>query len=148
MRPAVLAAFCWPAYRLRAPAILPGFTPESIRLSWSRIRIHRTEFRCWGVFSLANPNDRNSYRPAARGYLYLKIERNPEATRNEWNDLKQVAGSGEVVAFLGRFSPGPRLRRPEEKPDEPDPYMLNIGVTKVRSRTDYPPVRALLDFKD
>ena len=102
----------------------------------------------WGVFALAKPHDRNEYLPPARGYLYFKLDRNPQAARNEWNDLKQVAGAGEIVAFGSRSDAGPRLRTAGEKPDNPDPYVLNMGVTKVRGRTDYAPIRALLDFKD
>jgi hypothetical protein len=102
----------------------------------------------WGVFSMAKPNDRNDYLAPARGYLYFKLDQNPRAARNEWNDLKKVAGSGEIVAFGARSSEAPRLRKPDEMPRDPDPYAVNVGVTKVRGRTDYAPVRALLDFKD
>ena len=101
----------------------------------------------WGVFSIAKPDDRNDYLPAARGYLYLKMDQNPRATRNEWNDLKQVAGRDEIVAFGNRSNPV-RLRKPDEKPQDPDPYFVNIGVTKVRGRTEYAPVRAILDFRN
>ena len=106
------------------------------------------KIQVWGVFALAKPHDRNEYLPPVRGYLYFKLDRNPQAARNEWNDLQQVAGTGEIVAFGSRSDAGPRLRTPGEKPDHPDPYTLNMGVTKVRGRTDYAPIRALLDFKD
>jgi len=101
----------------------------------------------WGVFSIAERDNPNQYTAPARGYLYFKIDRNPQAARNEWNDLKQAAGSREIVAF-GMRGNQPRLRKPDEKPDSPDAYPVNVGVHKVGSRNDYPPVRALLDFKD
>jgi len=101
----------------------------------------------WGVFSLADPADRQNYLPPARGYLYFKLDSNPQAARAEWNDLKQIAGSGQIVSF-GARGHKLRLRNSDEKPESPDPYLTNIGLTKVNGRTDYPPVKALLDYKD
>lgn len=101
----------------------------------------------WGVFSLADPADRQNYLSPARGYLYFKLDSNPKAARAEWNDLKQVAGSGQIVAFGARGQKA-RLRKPDDKPESPDTYYTNIGLTKVSGKTDYPPVKALLDYKD
>src|SRR5712692_7960626 len=53
----------------------------------------------WGVFSIARPNNPNDYLPAARGYLYFALPTNKEVARREWTDLKQMAGTHEVVAF-------------------------------------------------
>lgn len=102
----------------------------------------------WGVFSMAKPNDRNDYLPPARGYLYFKLAGNKEAARKEWADLKEVAGTSQIVAFGSRYDPQARLRKSGERPENPDPYSTNIGLQKVRSRTNWPPVRALLDYKD
>jgi hypothetical protein len=102
----------------------------------------------WGVFSMAKPNDRNDYLPAARGYLYFKLSGDKEAARREWADLKQVAGSGQIVAFGNRYELKGQLRKPNERPENPDPYQVSIGLTRVRGNTEYPPVRALLDYKD
>ena len=102
----------------------------------------------WGVFSLPDPANRQDYLAPARGYLYFKLDRNPEAARAEWNDLKAVAGTGEIVAFGARTAGRFRLRKADEKPDNPDPYVTNVGVNRVGRRTDYPPIRALLDYKD
>lgn len=101
----------------------------------------------WGVFSLASTHDGQTYLPASRGYLYFKLDRNPQAARAEWNDLKQIAGTGQIVAFGGRGMQ-PRLRKADENPESPDPYYTNIGLTKVNGKTDYPPVKAILDYKD
>ena len=101
----------------------------------------------WGVFAIATDNNPRDYQPAARGYLYYQLDRNPEAARNEWKDLKQAAGSGEIVAFGARSKTG-RLRSANDKPANPDPYATNVGLTKVRGRTDYAPIRDLLDFKN
>ncbi len=103
----------------------------------------------WGVFSMAKPNDRNDYLPAARGYLYFKLAGNKEAARKEWTDLKEVSGTGQIVAFGSRHEdPHPRLRKADEHPENPDPYSTNIGLQKIHGRTDYSPVRALIDYKD
>jgi hypothetical protein len=102
----------------------------------------------WGVFSMAKPEDRNDYLPPARGYLYFKLTGQQQTARREWADLKQVAGTGQIVAFGGRYDLHPRLRPADERPTSPDPYVVSIGLTKVQGRTDYPPVRALADFRD
>src|SRR5260221_438035 len=65
----------------------------------------------WGVFCMAKPNDRNDYLPAARGYLYFKLARNREAARKEWADLKEGAGTGQIVAFGSRYDPQATLRK-------------------------------------
>ena len=101
----------------------------------------------WGVFSMAKANDRNAYLPAARGYLYFKLGYNQAVARKEWADLKEVAGTGQIVAFGSRDDPA-RLRKADERPENPDPYSTNIGLQKVSGNTDYPPVRALVDYKD
>ena len=101
----------------------------------------------WGVFSLAKPNDRNDYLPAARGYLYFIASGNRETVRKEWTDLKTIAGTGQIVAFGSRSQLQPRLLG-KERPTDPDPYVVSIGLTKVRGKTEYAPVRALLDFKN
>ena len=89
----------------------------------------------------------DNYRPAAAGYLYYKVATNPTATRREWADLKTVAGSGTIVAFGSRWEGPPQLRSASAKPENPDPYSLNMGVTKISGRTDYAPIQALIAFK-
>jgi len=109
----------------------------------------------WGVFSMAKPDDRNDYLPAARGYLYFRLPAassafavaNQETVRKEWADLKEVAGTGQIVAFGNRHELKVRLRKPDERPESPDPYSTNIGVTKMGPNYQNPPIRALLDFK-
>jgi hypothetical protein len=106
-----------------------------------------TAVQIWGVFSIAQRGNPNDYQPAARGYLYYTLpSRSPELARREWNDLKSVAGSGQVVAFGSRWEGVPRLRQADDKPSNPDPYTLNTGLTKVQGNNQYAPVRALIDF--
>ena len=112
-----------------------------------RVVIENDTAQIWGVFAAAKPDDRNEYLPPVRGYLYFKLGPNPEMTRNEWNDLKQVAGKEEVVAFGMRpFSA--RIRKSGEKAENPDGYSMNTGVIRVRNKTEYGPVRSVLEFKD
>jgi hypothetical protein len=101
----------------------------------------------WGVFAMAKPDDRNDYLPPARGYLYFSVSGTGPAARAEWNDLKQVAGTGQIVSFGSRYQLKARLRPADERPANPDAYVVNFGVVKNR-RTDYEPVRALLAFRN
>ena len=102
----------------------------------------------WGVFALAKPNDVNDYLPPARGYLYFTLPSDARAARAEWADLQEVAGTGQIVAFGSRFDLHPRVRRADERPADPDPYPLNVGLTKVRGRTDYAPIRSIAQFRE
>ena len=101
-----------------------------------------------GVFALAKPNDRNDYLAPARGYLYFKLAQNPEAARKEWADLKDVAGTRQIVAFGSRYDAAARLRKAEERPENPDAFSINIGLQKISGRTEYAPIRGLQDYKD
>ena len=100
-----------------------------------------------GVFSVALPNNGNDYRSAAKGYLYFKPGTDRDAARREWSDLVSVAGTGQVVAFGSRWESKPRLRQASEPPADPDAYAVNVGVVRVQGRTDYAPIRALIEFK-
>jgi hypothetical protein len=100
----------------------------------------------WGVFSIAVRSNPNDYQPAAQGYLYYKMPSDREAARREWNDLKQVAGTGQLVAFGTRWQGVPQLRAASDKPANPDAYSMDTGMTKVNGRTDYAPIRAILQF--
>jgi len=101
----------------------------------------------WGVFALAQPKNPNDYLPAARGYLYYKLPANRDAARREWADLKGLAGTAQLVAFGSRWEAAPRLRQPDDQPANPDVYSINTGLTKVQGRSDYAPIRSLLEFR-
>jgi hypothetical protein len=102
----------------------------------------------WGVLS----TERNAANPR-RGYLYFRLpslffpEAN-EAAKKEWADLKAVAGTGQPIAFGRRFFPGVyseqaipyrqslgRVRPASVKPSDPEPYPVNIGVSKLTDAT-------------
>ena len=98
----------------------------------------------WGVFALATPNDVNYYQAPQRGYLYFQLPSvKPDLAAGEWADLKEIAGKRQVVALGSRFQLKARVRNPNEKPGDPDVYS-GTGVVKLRSDTDYAPVKSLL----
>lgn len=111
--------------------------------------------RLRGIFSLAT--GRNEYKPPVYGYMLFRLKKGQEEVcRKEWADLKQVAGTGQVIAFSGRYRGRTReyaeLGRvyklgEEPKPDEsPKEYSSNIGVRKIRVSMDYLPHRRVACF--
>jgi hypothetical protein len=104
----------------------------------------------WGVFALAEPKDPNTYQAPARGYLYYTLPSNDGLARREWADLQSVAGTDQIVAFGSRYSQSgsrPHVRKADERPDKPDEYAMDIGLRKINGRTDYAPVRSIVEFK-
>ena len=101
----------------------------------------------WGVFSMAKAAFGDDYLPAARGYLYFKLSGSPVMTRKEWADLQRVAGTDQIVAFGSRHTLEAQVRKAGNRPSNPDPYVISIGLTKVSGRTQYAPIRALLDYQ-
>ena len=97
----------------------------------------------FGVFALAKPDDRNDYLAPARGYLYFTVKDNPTAARAEWADLQRLAGTGQIVSLGSRYELKPRLRPLDEKPVNPDPYVVSMGLMRSRDDSGNPPVRAL-----
>ena len=64
--------------------------------------------RISGVFVVPDRMSSGRYQKPQRGYLYLKIAPGGEqATRQDWNALKAIAGSGSVVAFGDYWVPNP-----------------------------------------
>jgi hypothetical protein len=101
----------------------------------------------WGAFSIAAQGNPNDYEPSGRGYLYFALPANAALAVSEWRDLKAVAGTGQIVAFGTRYGGRVRLRKADERPESPDKYSMNVGVKKVNGRTDYAPIRSLVELK-
>jgi len=90
----------------------------------------------WGAFSLGQAKPGDVYAEPKRGYLYYTCPAGQESTcRAEWADLTSVAGKGQAVGFGPRFKPMGRLRAADEAPANPDPYPIEMGVTKLGSDT-------------
>ena len=101
----------------------------------------------FGVFSIARTTNPSDYEPAARGYLYFTVAGDEQQIRREWNDLKDVAGTGQIVAFGERQRLKARVRPDKDTASSPDAYVIGTGVYKIDGRTDYAPIRALVDFR-
>ena len=102
----------------------------------------------WGAFAIAEGYG-YTYKNAEPGYLYYKVNsEKPTACRNEWTDLKTVAGTGQIVAFGSRHGEKGALRKKETKPENPDVYPVAMGLTKVKERDDYEPLKQLAKLRD
>src|SRR5882672_87828 len=67
----------------------------------------------WGGFALAQGGG-DKYAPAQRGYMYFKLKQDKETLcRNEWADLKSVAGTGKIVGIGVRYGNNGAVRQPE-----------------------------------
>ena len=97
----------------------------------------------WGAFAIAKGAG-DTYESARRGYLYFKLKPGDEnVCKKEWADLKAVAGTRQCVAFGSRYADKGRVRKTEEKAENPEGYPVAFGLTKVKA-TDYKPVKELL----
>lgn len=101
----------------------------------------------FGVFSVARPENRDDYQAPAPGYLYFTAPAGDAQARREWNDLKSVAGTKQIVAFGSRSGLKARVRAESDAPSAPDTYVTGFGLRKVGSDTVYPPIRGLVDYR-
>jgi len=93
----------------------------------------------WGACAMPSGGmqDDRTYTPGwyttpQAGYLYYRLTPGKEdLARREWKDLKAVAGTGEIVAFGGRYARMGRLRWADEKPAAPDIYPIQMGVVRM-----------------
>ena len=106
----------------------------------------------WGAFAVAVlPRPSGTYKPedaygkAAKGYLLFRCPAFTGSTcSKEVNDLKAMAGTGEVAGFGAAWRTPPRVRPNEEPAKDPDPYESNVGVVKLGKFGDYPTIAAAL----
>jgi hypothetical protein len=88
----------------------------------------------FGVFRLAKEKSGDEYEPAAYGYLYYDLAPGKaDDSRREWADLKRVAGTGDAIAFAGRYQKLGKVRKAADKPDKPDPYPIANGLRRLRA---------------
>jgi hypothetical protein len=93
----------------------------------------------WGACSLAigGMQDDRTYQTAwysepQAGYLYYSVPAGKqEIVIKEWKDIKSVAGTGEIVAFGGRYTKNGHMRFADEKPSGPEVYPIQMGVIKM-----------------
>ena len=138
----------------------------------------------WGAFAYVEGGATvaNGASPVRRGYLYFRLDpaispQQRDVVRNEWTDLKTVAGTGQVVGFgrwgyIGGFGgldpavrssnppyilemyPGRgemtdmRVRPPTEAPASPAVYQTDTGVVKISAEGNHAAiVKALKDAR-
>jgi hypothetical protein len=148
-------AHVWSSGPIGIYAIVEKVVLEPSEASPERIQV-------WGAFSYvegAMPDRTLVITGAERGYLYFKLpasvsnetsESDAATIRNEWRDLKAVAGTGQAIGF-GRWPGGVRQSPPSvilprelrgteadyrvrpatEKPGSPAPYLTNSGIVKL-----------------
>jgi hypothetical protein len=116
----------------------------------------------WGAFAYVDGvvGQGLTVSAAQRGYLYFRLDRSQvEAIKNEWADLKAVAGTGQAIGFgrwgyIGGFgglrpdmrsnmppyilerAPGNpqtdlRVRPASEAPVSPALYQTNTGIVRL-----------------
>lgn len=100
---------------------------------------HPTTVQLWGACAMATGgvSEDGSYTPGwystpRKGYLYYSAPKGKEdICLREWLDFKSVAGTGQVVGFGGRRMNLGRLRQVDEVAKDPDPYPIQMGVTRL-----------------
>jgi hypothetical protein len=99
-----------------------------------------TQIQIWGTFAVEKSPYSNTYSDPEKGYLYYKMDSSAaQATRSVWADLKNIAGTGEVVGFGGGYTrqePG-RVRKAGETAKNADIFPIGNPVTHLgASRPD------------
>jgi hypothetical protein len=90
----------------------------------------------WGAFALSEAGNNDDYAAPQVGYVYYTCPQGQEQTcRNEWADIKSVAGKDAGVGFGGRRAGNGRVRKATEAPGAPDVYPIRMGVTKMSANT-------------
>ena len=86
----------------------------------------------WGTFALAKPRSGDDYEKPVKGYLYYSLAAGKEEQcRKEWADLKKIAGKDQCVAFGTRYAKHGTVRKADQKPKDPDSYVVGRGVVKI-----------------
>jgi len=88
----------------------------------------------WGAFALWDGNPGLGYRAPERGYLYYSCSREQIGVcRNEWADLKSMAGTGRMIGFGSRSLAAGRIRATGEQASAPEVYPIQFGVVQMGS---------------
>lgn len=106
--------------------------PERIRIS--------------GVFLTAAERT-DQYSEPQRGYLYFSLPPNGghDLAVREWNDLKSLAGTRQVLGIGSSWAGAVHVRKSGTEA-EPEPYVMGNGLVRVNA--DQPRAKALLEYKD
>jgi hypothetical protein len=69
--------------------------------------------------------------PPAHGFSTRRCTANPQAAQAE-ADLQSVAGTSQIVSLAAGVEPKRGMQNADEKPVGSDPYVVSIGLTKIR----------------
>jgi hypothetical protein len=89
--------------------------------------------RLHGVFSIAQRKSGDAYSAPQRGFIYFSLPKDKQdQARKEWADLKKMAGTGEAVAFAGRYDVQKvKVRTDADTTKDAVPYSLGNGLSKL-----------------
>jgi hypothetical protein len=96
-----------------------------------------TTIQIWGSFAVSDQKQGDHYLPAAKGYLYYRLNsKNAQASRAEWADLRSLAGTKTLLGFSAKWQPNTpgRVRCATEAASSPDEYQIFSGMGVVRLR--------------
>src|SRR6185436_11148813 len=132
-----VAAAAWASDPIGIYAFVDKVVFEPSAASPERVQV-------WGGFAIAEGRG-ETYESARRGYMYFKLKPGEEAIcKKEWNDLKSIAGTAQIVGLGNRYKSKGEVRPPNAKPEKPDEYPIGFGLTKVgRAQSDYKPLKEL-----
>ena len=108
----------------------------------------------WPAGSFGTANTGDVYAAVQRGSLYYTCAKGHEATcRNEWLDLKNIAGTNQIIGFGSRWAMTGTVRPATDTAATPDVYPLNVGLVKMGihggtnmpNRSQYPDLIAALE---
>jgi hypothetical protein len=90
----------------------------------------------WPAGSFGTANTGDVYGAVQKGYLHYSCPKGKETTcRNEWSDLKSVAGTPEVIGFGSRWAMTGRIHPITEQSTTPDVYPINVGVVRMQVKS-------------
>ncbi len=88
----------------------------------------------WGTFAVWNKQSGAGWRAPEPGYLYYGCSKEQIGVcRNEWADLKSVAGTGQIIGFGSRSLAAGRVRPAGERTSAPQNYPIQFGVVRMGS---------------
>lgn len=132
------------------PSVAPMSDPVGLYAVVDKVVLEPSDsaperIQIWGAFALSDTESSDDYSAPQTGYLYYRCPGGQENTcRNEWADLKSVAGKGVGVGFGGRHTPTGRVRKAADTPADPDLYPIKMGVVKTGSMRNQPAIVAAL----
>jgi hypothetical protein len=138
----IAAVACWAAGSARLSASDPiGVYAVIEKVVFEPAQGQPDRIQIWGVFATAETRNNDDYGAPQKGYLYYSCAPEQIVTcRNEWSDLKSIAGKGVGVGFGGRRIANGHVRSATDKPESPDAYPIRMGVFKTEGRAAEPAI--------